>query len=162
MYFSVRKIFPAFCVLVFSVAIGCSGGAGDAFAETLRIQKQRTESVSYLAFDVEVAKTDADRAMGLMHRKALPVRSGMLFLFPGLRRPAFWMKETLIPLDMIFIGPDARVSEIHKSAQPGDLTPVSPAAPVAAVLEIGGGLADRWGVLPGDRILSDSLAKSLE
>ncbi|PID36964.1 MAG: hypothetical protein CR993_02395 [Rhodobacterales bacterium] len=103
-------------------------------------------------FDVELALDPESRARGLMHREALGARQGMLFVYPRPGHPAFWMKNTLIALDMLFIGKDGVIRRIKHRAQPGDLTPVDGGPGVLAVLEIRGGLAATLGVAPGDRV----------
>lgn len=88
----------------------------------------------------------------------------MLFIFPKPERPAFWMKNTLIPLDMIFIDEAGSIIHIHENARPHDLTGISPPSPVVMVLEINGGLARRLGIRVGDVLrhprLDQSLAKA--
>ncbi len=86
---------------------------------------------------------------GLMHRTSLPKTAGMLFFYDKPGSPAFWMKNTLIPLDMVFITPQGVVRKIHHNAQPGDLTPVTAGPGIIAVLEINGGLARRYGISEG-------------
>lgn len=102
-------------------------------------------------FTVEVASTEADQQLGLMNRRHLGSDKGMLFWF-GLpdRIVSFWMKDTLIPLDMIFIGADGMVKSVHERAKPEDLTPIRSEVPVVAVLEIAGGEAAKQGIAPGD------------
>lgn len=100
---------------------------------------------------VEVARTEAERARGLMSRRSLDEAAGMLFVFEEMGDHPFWMKNTLIPLDMIFIGDDARVTGVVARATPGSLEPRS-AAPSRFVLEVNGGWAEAHGVAPGDTI----------
>ena len=100
-------------------------------------------------FTVEVADDSASRARGLMFRESLARSAGMLFLFPQPGPQSFWMRNTLIPLDMIFIDPAGRVVHVHANAIPGDETPISGGDGVLAVLEINGGLAARLGIAPG-------------
>ncbi len=99
--------------------------------------------------EVEVAATDAARARGLMFRRDLADDAGMLFVWRSPQQVAFWMKNTLIPLDMIFIGADGCVVRIHENAQPGDLTHIPSLAPVIAVLEVKAGMAHRLGLRQG-------------
>jgi hypothetical protein len=107
-------------------------------------------------FDLEVARTAIEHEIGLMHRKSLPKDGGMIFLMgQPPRHTAFWMRNTEIPLDMIFVGEDAKIANIHHNAQPHDLTPVPSAAPVIAVIEINGGRSAELGLAPGDRVESD-------
>lgn len=105
-----------------------------------------------IEFRVEIADTDTERARGLMHRESLPRMSGMLFLYERAGRLAFWMRNTLIPLDMIFIDPEGRVAHVHSNAVPLDETPIDGGPGNIAVLEINGGLARRLGIGPGDEI----------
>lgn len=103
-------------------------------------------------FAVEIADDEAERAQGLMHRETLPASTGMLFVYPRPQRVAFWMENTLIPLDMIFLGPRGRVLKVHENARPLDRTPIDGGDGVFAVLEINGGLAGRLGIVPGSEM----------
>jgi uncharacterized membrane protein (UPF0127 family) len=111
------------------------------------------------AVTVEIARTDAERARGLMHRPSLAPDAGMLFLFDEPAVHAFWMKNTLIPLDMIFIGEDGRVSGIVARAVPGDLSPRAAGGPSRYVLEVNGGWAEAHGVAPGDRVRFENVSR---
>jgi uncharacterized membrane protein (UPF0127 family) len=104
-------------------------------------------------FVIEEAKTDAQMEQGLMYRRSMPADAGMLFEY---RRPqimSFWMKNTLIPLDMLFIAPDGRIADIHERAVPLVLEPINSAVPALAVLELNGGTVARLGIKRGDRVL---------
>jgi uncharacterized protein len=103
-------------------------------------------------FKVEIADTDATRERGLMFRKSLAPDRGMLFNFKTQQPVAFWMENTLIPLDMLFITADGRVFSIARNAVPMDKTPIPSGGPVLGVLEIAGGRAAQIGVAPGDRV----------
>jgi uncharacterized membrane protein (UPF0127 family) len=103
-------------------------------------------------FSVEVAADEATRERGLMFRKEVPPGTGMLFDFNPARPVAFWMKNTLIPLDIIFIGVDGRIMNIAERTVPQSLTPVPSEGAARAVLEIAGGAASRLGIRPGDRV----------
>ena len=100
-------------------------------------------------FSVEVVDTPETRAQGLMHRKSLPARSGMLFIYEEPQSVTFWMKNTLIPLDMIFVEADGVVSHIHKNALPGDLTPIPGGDQVLVVLEVNAGIVETYGISVG-------------
>lgn len=113
-----------------------------------------------LSLTVEVAATPEARARGLMFRKELPASQGMLFVYERPGAPAFWMKNTLIPLDMLFITPEGRVKAVVSRAQPGDLTPRSGGDGVQYVLEIQGGLAQRLGIGPGSELRHPALDQS--
>mgnify|MGYP001147176422 CR=1 FL=1 len=98
------------------------------------------------SFAVEVADDAGERAQGLMFRTALPERHGMLFDFGQDQAVAFWMKNTLIPLDMIFIRADGTIDRIAENTVPQSLEPVASGGMVAAVLEVPGGTAARLGI----------------
>jgi uncharacterized protein len=103
-------------------------------------------------FAVELVDTPMGRAQGLMHRETLPQGTGMLFDFHTEQPVSFWMRNTLIPLDMLFIDSGGRILRIHARAQPLDETQIPSIYPVQAVLEIGGGEAERLGIAVGDRV----------
>ena len=100
-------------------------------------------------FSVDVADDDAERAQGLMNVPSMPASRGMLFLYDQPQRATFWMRNTLIPLDMIFMGPDGTVTHVHENAVPLDETIIDGGGGVQAVLEINGGLAGAIGIAPG-------------
>jgi hypothetical protein len=100
-------------------------------------------------FAVEVADEAAERAQGLMFRERMASGAGMLFIYDAPQDVAFWMKNTLIPLDMIFVDAAGRVAKVHANAVPGDLTAIPGAPATLMVVEINGGLAARIGLGPG-------------
>jgi uncharacterized membrane protein (UPF0127 family) len=104
------------------------------------------------AFTVEIAETAPARARGLMFRERMAADAGMLFIFERTQSVAFWMRNTLIPLDMVFITEDLRVLNIRARAVPHDETPVPSAGPVRYVLEINGGLAAQLGITAGAQV----------
>lgn len=105
-------------------------------------------------FEVELADTDETRARGLMFRTHLPEGRGMLFDYGEPRiGVAFWMKDTPIPLDIIFIAPDATILRIAARTQPYSEEPIPAGGITRAVLEVRGGVASRLGIEPGDRVL---------
>ena len=97
-------------------------------------------------FTVEVADDPNERAQGLMFRDTMPATHGMLFLYEAPQQVSFWMKNTLIPLDMIFIRPDGSVSRIHENAIPHDTTLIDGGQGISAALEVNGGLTERFGI----------------
>ncbi|HEY8592911.1 MAG TPA: DUF192 domain-containing protein [Sphingomicrobium sp.] len=103
------------------------------------------------AFTVQVAATPEEQERGLMFTRTLAPDRGMIFPYEPPRDIAFWMKNTLIPLDMIFIRTDGTIARIY-TAQPLDMTPVPSLEPVAAVLEIAGSRAAELGIREGDRV----------
>ena len=105
-----------------------------------------------LPFTVEVAETPEQQARGLMFRTDLADDRGMLFPFPRERVASFWMKNTVIPLDLIFIRRDGTIESIAANAVPYDESPHASGEPVIAVLELAGGRAAALGIAPGDTV----------
>ncbi len=103
-------------------------------------------------FSVEVADDPDERALGLMHRESLPTSAGMLFVYERPQPLAFWMRNTLIELDMLFVDPSGIVTKIHERAIPLDESPISGGDGLIAVLEINGGLARRLGISVGSEL----------
>ncbi len=101
-------------------------------------------------FSVDVADDTDERAQGLMFVESMPTLTGMLFVYDRPQTVSFWMKNTLIPLDLLFVAPDGEVLKIHENAIPGDLTPIPGGDGVQMVLEINGGLSRRLGIGAGD------------
>jgi hypothetical protein len=106
-------------------------------------------------FTVELAATAPEQERGLMYRKSLARDAGMLFDLHSDRRVSFWMKNTLIPLDMVFIKSDGTISTVGANAKPLSLQPIGSREPVRAVLEIPGGRAAELELKPGDRVLNE-------
>lgn len=102
------------------------------------------------SFSIEVADDDAERALGLMHREHMPAGQGMLFVYEAPKPTHFWMANTLIALDMLFVDQRGVITHIHENAVPLDRTPIFGGEAVFAVLEINGGLSDQLGIKLGD------------
>lgn len=109
------------------------------------------------AFKIEMATTDEQRERGLMFRESLASDHGMLFIFDTPQTVNFWMKNTLIPLDIVFIKGNGTISHIHRMAVPHDESLISSGEPVKMVLEIAGGQADKQGIGVGDTILFEGM-----
>lgn len=118
--------------------------------EQIELQIQ-TDTATH-PFTVEVARTPDEQARGLMFRESLAPNVGMLFPFSEPRPASFWMKNTLIPLDMIFVRSDGTIARIAVNTTPLSLAPVGVGEPVAAVLEIAGGRSVELGIDEGDRV----------
>jgi uncharacterized membrane protein (UPF0127 family) len=103
-------------------------------------------------YRVEVAATPAQQEIGMMFRTTVPPGTGMIFPMNPPRPASFWMRNTLVSLDLVFIGADGRVRNIVAGAVPRSEVPLNSAGPVAAVLELEGGEAERIGLQPGDRV----------
>lgn len=105
-------------------------------------------------YSVKIADDPEERARGLMFVEHLPGDEGMLFLFERPGEVGFWMRNTLIPLDLIFIDKTGHVSRVHKDAIPHDETPIRSGGPVTGVLEVNAGDTDRNGISSGDVVFS--------
>jgi uncharacterized protein len=111
-------------------------------------------------FSVEIADDAEERARGLMHRSSMPSAAGMLFVYPKPQTLSFWMRNTLIELDMIFIDPTGVIRHIHHRARPMDETPVFGGTDLTHVLEINGGMAERLGLQAGDIVRHPSFGQA--
>ncbi len=103
-------------------------------------------------FRVEVAASDVEQAKGLMFRTQMGPDEGMIFPRDPIDVPSFWMKNTVLPLDIIFIGTDHKVLNVAANAQPYSLAPIASAGMASAVLELNGGRAAELGIGPGARV----------
>lgn len=138
MYRVVALVMVMFLGAASSVAAACQ-------ANSVTLKNDQAE----IRFSIELAQTPQERSRGLMFREHLPAQSGMLFVFERPQRVAFWMKNTLIPLDMIFVDRTGTVTHVHEGAIPGDETPIPGGDQVYSVLEINAGLASRYGISVG-------------
>jgi uncharacterized membrane protein (UPF0127 family) len=137
----------------------CAAVSGAPSAAAARNPQGPTEPLEVVTsagrtvrFKVEVVDTPASRELGLMFRRRLAQDAGMLFDFKSSQDVAFWMKNTFIPLDIVFIRPDGTVANIARKAKPFDETPLPSDGPVLGVLEINGGEAARIGLKAGDLV----------
>jgi hypothetical protein len=137
--------------LAAALALSCASKAGEPAASAPRVVVE-TAAGGRHAVSVELARTDAERARGLMHRASLPDDRGMLFLFDETAEHTFWMKDTPLPLDMIFIDEEGRVVGVVERAAPRTTTPRTVGVPSRFVLEVNGGWARARGVRAGDRV----------
>jgi len=125
----------------------------DLTIETAAGQKHR--------FHVEIAATVPAQMKGLMGRESMPEDHGMLFLFAVEKEHSFWMKNTLLPLDIIYIKSNGVINHIHENAKPMDETPLLSNGPVLNVLELNGGMTAKLGIKPGDKVYHGSFGKAL-
>ena len=144
-----RGLVLAFVALVLALGSAPNAALAKPGLETLSLvtAKGRTP------FTVEIAATPAEQERGLMFRKSLAPDRGMLFIYKQPQEAAYWMRNTYIPLDILFIAPDGRVLSIARNARPLDETPIPSGGIISAVLEIAGGRAAQLGVLPGDKVV---------
>lgn len=131
-------------------------GDDDYYKSGLPIEKAvvMKQDGSRHVFKLEIAAKPIDIEIGLMHRKYMPKDHGMMFQMG--REPrviSFWMKNTLIPLDMLFVGADGTIANIHHNATPLSLTGIPSQLPITAVIELNGGRANETGIKIGDRVL---------
>ena len=108
-------------------------------------------------FTIEVATTDQERALGLMFRRSLPENSGMLFIYDPPQSATMWMKNTLIPLDMVFISAEGKVHRIESNTEPFSTTVIPSEGEVVGVLELNAGEADKIGLKRGDKVVYPGL-----
>jgi uncharacterized membrane protein (UPF0127 family) len=129
-------------------ATGCTRAPAPAVTQTPEVLFT-VRAGTQVRVRVEVARNDAERARGLMHRRSLEPGTGMLFLFPAPDYLKFWMRNTYIPLDMIFLDRDKKVVYVEENAEPLTDTPRGPDEPAQFVLEVPGGWARPHGIEPG-------------
>ena len=143
-------------LLLLLVVAGCSGAGNEAGARTVSasaVSLSIATATKTHVFRIEVARTEAQQERGLMFRDHLAPDRGMIFPMNPPRFASFWMKNTVIPLDMIFIRADGSIARIAANTIPYSLAPVSSGEPVAAVLEIAGGRAAELGIAEDDKVV---------
>jgi len=126
-----------------------SNGFGRDFEKEITI---KTAEGTRHDFSIELALSPKEQEKGLMFRQSMPVMHGMLFVFGSEMQRSFWMKNTLIPLDIIFLERDGRIQHIHSMAKPQDLSMITSGRPSYAVLELNGGTAAKLGIHVDDYV----------
>lgn len=164
---SMKHVIRLAAFAALALIAGCSPGAADPGTRTAResaapavhpvsglpiVPVTVTRGAKALVFRSEVARTAPEQAKGLMFRTQMADDEAMIFLRDPPDRAAFWMRNTVIPLDIVFIGLDHKIMNIAANAVPYDETPLPAAGPTLAVFEINGGLAAKLGIQPGDRV----------
>lgn len=147
-----RKLFIAFFVILLTTGFGLA-----ADEKPMRLPVDKTPIVFQTrhgsrALAVEIAETAQERERGLMFRKDFPRDRAMLFVFPDAQEVTFWMQNTPLPLDMIFIGADGRITSIKEHEKPFSTDLVGSGGPVRFVIEVDAGVARRLGLEKGDRV----------
>ncbi|MEP3211224.1 MAG: DUF192 domain-containing protein [Maribacter sp.] len=117
----------------------------------LTITKQKVDTL-LTTLDIEFAESEYETQTGLMYRKSMEDHQGMLFIFPDERMHSFYMKNTEIPLDIIFLKADLTIASFQENAQPMNETGLSSRVPIQYVLEVNAGLAEKWLLEVGDKI----------
>lgn len=144
-----------FASLAFMVLLaGCQAQRGGGAKLDVVPLQIRTATATH-SFRVEVARSEEEQSRGLMFRESLPGNTGMIFPASPPQIKSYWMKNTVIPLDMIFIRADGSIARIAADTVPYSLTPVDSGEPVAAVLEIAGGRAAALGIAEDDHVIWD-------
>ncbi len=143
----VSKIAPVLAILIASLVII---GMGRAPAEPSNLVTIETQNGIAHIFNVEIADTQRTRAKGLMFRKEMASDAGMLFLFPQQKMLSFWMKDTPLPLDIIFVDRKGRVVHIARDTKPFSLRPISSELPALGALEVNAGTSDALAINVGD------------
>jgi uncharacterized protein len=143
---------PAFAAGAAVLCLVLVLAAGLARAQSVEPLVVATQGGARVSFSVEVARNDADRAQGLMYRHSMAPDRGMLFDFGRVEPVMMWMKNTYIPLDMLFIRPDGSVARVAANTEPLSTRTIASGEPVLAVLELNGGTAARFGIKAGDRV----------
>jgi uncharacterized membrane protein (UPF0127 family) len=141
----------AFSLVFFLLLGGCASAEPAAHPlprTTIAIETPR----GWADFNVEIANTQKEQELGLMFRTELPLDAGMLFDFHAPRFASFWMKNTVLPLDIIFVKADGTIATIAADAVPYSLTPIPSQKQVRAVIEINGGRSRALGIRPGARV----------
>jgi uncharacterized protein len=121
----------------------------------------RTPAGAEIRFSAEIADDADERAQGLMNRPSMAQSASMLFVFPAPRRVGFWMKNTLIPLDILFADEYGVVQRVHPMARPLDESVIDGGEAIRFVVEINGGLAGRLGIGPGTEIMHPSIDQAM-
>jgi uncharacterized membrane protein (UPF0127 family) len=141
----------AVALLALGLGLGCGIGVSPARAAEMGTLEIVTKS-GVKVFNVEMARSLEERERGLMFRKELPEGQGMLFDFSPPQDISMWMKNTYVPLDMIFIRADGRILRIAENTEPLSERIISSGGPAKAVLEVVAGTARKEGIAPGDRV----------
>jgi uncharacterized protein len=150
MTFSLRAAFAALLLAPLGALPAQPTPVSVAEGPTIPLTIARGKSAQ--RFDVEVADTPASQEQGLMYRRHMAPTQGMIFPMNPPVPASFWMKNTYIPLDLLFIGPDHRIIRIAANAKPLSLALIECPEPVSAVLELNGGAAKRFGLKAGDTV----------
>lgn len=149
-----------FCCLSLVVAVLAQPARASCRSDAIDIRASQADAPS-ARFTIELADTPELQQKGLMFRETMPRSAGMLFVYPRPSRAVYWMKNTLIPLDMIFADATGTVTHVHENAIPHDESPIDGGDNVSAVLEINGGLARKLGIKPGSQMRHEIFSENL-
>jgi uncharacterized membrane protein (UPF0127 family) len=148
-------------LLAMAALMPAMGWAQDTSHAQAELPKQKLTIVTHdgksYDFNIEVAQTPEQQTVGLMFRKSVPANGGMLFVSPNDQEAQFWMRNTLIPLDMVFINRDGTIRHIAENTVPQSLAIIDSHGPVHATLELAAGTAERLDIRVGDKITCAAL-----
>lgn len=151
---ALRNLIPRrFTLAAFATLMLVAGAALDACAHGPRVEIVAPNGAVRATVNVEIADTEASRELGLMYRRHLDENAGMIFVFAKPSHLQFWMKNTVIPLDMIFAGADRRIVGIVREARPFTEAIDAVDGDSQYVLEVNGGFCARHGVAAGDKLV---------
>jgi uncharacterized membrane protein (UPF0127 family) len=151
----IKRLICGVTAVIAAAWLAAAPAARSAEQQTLEIASKSGVHV----FAVDLAVTDEERQRGLMFRRSLPESYGMLFDFKRDQDVSMWMKNTFVPLDMIFIRSDGRILRIAENTEPQSERIIPSGGPVRAVLEVVGGTAKKLGIEAGDRVAAQALRR---
>ena len=157
-----RTVFYSLAACAAGLCVGTGASAQDC-GMLPSMHRLKVETMTILSakgpvkLKTELALSPAEQERGLMCRKSVPTDHAMLFVFKPAQPVAFWMKNTLVPLDMLFVGADGHIFNIVRKAPALSLEPIPSNGQAVGVIEIGGGRADALGIEPGDKVGTSSL-----
>lgn len=153
-----QKLSTSFLAAVFSILtiLTATGATAACRHDTVHLRGDWGKA----RFSVDVADNAAERSRGLMGRPSMPMGSGMLFVYHRTQPVSFWMRNTLIPLDIIFLDEDGVIVRVHHNAVPFDETPIPSVAPARYVLEVNAGLAKALGLNVGSELRHPSVVQT--
>ncbi|MCA0133827.1 DUF192 domain-containing protein [Winogradskyella alexanderae] len=152
---------PIFCLVLLFLVSGCKDEKENVVEEKVKVSFKKEGALQLIKADsdsiiktiaIEIADSEYETQTGLMYRTELGMNQGMLFIFPDVSYRSFYMKNTKIPLDIIYIDEAKTIVSFQKNAKPLDETSLPSEAPAKYVLEVNGGLSDEWQLKVGDRI----------
>lgn len=156
-----KKVLLAIALLCLCITLGCKDSEKSQPIRTVEISftkqgelqliKKETDSIIQ-TIDIEIADDEYKTQTGLMYRSSMEKNQGMLFIFPDSQLRSFYMRNTQIPLDIIYIGSNKQIVSFQKNTTPFDPTSLPSGVPAQYVLEINAGLSDLWNLEMGDRI----------
>jgi len=156
-----RKIFVTLITATTLIISSCKKEADKSITEEITFKKEGELSIYSLKdsiptlstrLDIEIADNEYERQTGLMYRKTMEEKKGMLFISEKIKPQNFYMKNTLIPLDIIYIDDMFKIVSFQKNAKPLDKTSLPSGKPAKYILEINAGLSDKWNLKEGDSI----------